>query len=365
MDLLNVTTTYREMVKKYGNFRAPTVEITVGGTKLVSGAKMNVTEVEVELSCEGEASGCVFHIAGEYKPKNTNFSSDIDRFQIGETVQVELGYIRLEKVFSGYINQVDYDFNFNGKGFAIRVDGIDAKGLLMKNQRMEISKENSVADLVNKLLGEQPVSSYLEGKSVDSSPKKEIKDQANTMNDYDLISDHASKIGYEFFISQGKAHFRPRQKNTSPVIKLSPKHGIFEAKFTLSGQQLFKTAEARAVDDGSGKKTSGKADIVGKFSKGGTAEKMMGPSKQVFQDADIKDTKGAQAIAENKLVKATESFGALELNCVGIPEIGPARFIELEEMSEMLNRKYYVTSVSHKMNDEGYRTTIKARVSGL
>lgn len=365
MDLMSVTTTYRELVKKYSNFRAPTVEITVGGTKLVSGAGLNVTEAEVELSCENEASGCIFYIAGGYSPKNTDFTTGIEKIQIGETIQVELGYVRLERVFSGYVNQIDYDFNFSGKGYAIRVDGIDAKGLLMKNQRMEVSKEKSATDLVNKLLGEQPVSSYLEGKEIDGSPQEDISLQSNTMNDYDLIQEYATKLGYEFFISQGKAYFRPKEKVGSPIVKLSPRHGIFEAKLSLSGQQLFKTAEARAVDDGSGRKITGQADITGRFSTGGAAEKMMGPSKQEFDESEIKDAKGAQTRAEKKLEKATESFGILELNCVGIPEIGPGRFIELEEMSGVLNRMYYVTSVSHKVNEEGYRTTIKARVKSI
>ena len=365
MNLMSVSAKYRDLAKKYNNFRAPTVEITVGGTKLISGVKLNVTDVSVDLSCEYEASGCSFSVVGEYKPKNTDFTSDISKIQVGETVKIELGYIRLEHVFTGYINQVEYDFNFGGNGYMIRVEGMDAKGLLMKNQRIEIFKEKTASGVVTKVLGEQPVSSYLLGKEVEGTPAEKNDIRVDMTTDYDLIVEHATKLNFEFFILQGKAYFRSKEKVSSPVIKLSPKHGIFEATLRLSGQELFKTAEVRAVDDATSKELKGEANIIGKFSQGGTAEKMMGSSKKIFNESGVKDAAEAKKKAELKLVKAAESFGSLEVNCVGIPEIGPGRFIELEEMSGILNKKYYITNVSHKMGGEGYRTTIKARVKSL
>ena len=252
MDLMSVTTDFKSLEKKYENFTAYAVEIKVGSTKLMAGKDLDITSTEVELTSGYEASGCVFILESIYDIEKTDFCADISAIQIGEKVEVFVGYVRQELVFQGYINQIDYEYGMDSETFKIRVECMDDKGLLMKNRRLEFFTEKSADAVVKKILSEAPASNYLAGKEIDTCPEEDIPLRSHMMTDYELIVEQASKQGYEFFIIQGKAYFRKKQKVTSTVLKMSPKNGILGARLSLSGQKLVKKVEVRSIDEENG-----------------------------------------------------------------------------------------------------------------
>ena len=268
MDLMKGSTSFRSLRKKYDDFSAPSVEVTVGSTKLVSGAGADIFDLELELTSGFEASGCVFYIDGAYDEKNTDFKKFTDKIQIGESVEIALGYVRRESVFKGYINEVEYQYGMEDDRNRIRVECMDAKGLLMKTRRMEIFTQKSADAVVKAILGETPVSSYISGKEIDSCKEEEVPLRSHMMTDYDLIVEQAQKQGFEFFILQGKAYFRKKQKVTSTILTLSPGQGILRARLSLSGQQLVKKIEIRSIDETNGKQIKGEAALSGTFGKG-------------------------------------------------------------------------------------------------
>ena len=365
MDLMGATASFAALAKKYDNFSAPAVEITVGSTKLMSGKDLDIVQLEMELTCGYEASGCVFVIAGAYDVGKTDFSGDISSVQIGEKVEIAVGYIRTESIFKGYINQIDYYYGIGDEDFQIRVECMDAKGLLMKTRRLEFFTEKSADAVVKKILSESPVSSYLTGKEIDTCPKEDIPLRSHMMTDYDLVVEQASKQGYEFFILQGKAYFRKKEKVTSVLMKLSPQNGILGARFVLSGQSLVKKIEVRSIDEENGKQIKGEAAISGKFSKGSSGNMLLGVSRQIYYEPGVKDAAQAKARAKARIDAAADQFGELECECVGIPELSPGRFVEVEKLSSQADRKYYVRYVRHVIDENGYRTFFKAGVSSL
>lgn len=365
MDLMSTTTDFRSLTKKYDSFSAPAVEITVGSTKLVSGKSQDITYLEVELTCGYEASGCVFVVSGAYKEEQTDFAPSISSIQVGEKVEVSVGYVRKESVFKGYINKIDYYYGLDTEDFQIRVECIDAKGVLMKTRRLEFFTEKSADAVVNKVLSESPVSSYLSGKEVDSCPQEDIPLRSHMMTDYDLIVEQASKQGFEFFILQGKAYFRKKQKVTSTLMKLGPQNGIIGARFSVSGQQLVKKIEVRSIDEANGQQIKGEASISGKFSSGSSGTMLLGNSRQVYYEPGVKDANEAKARAQARIDAVADQFGELECECVGIPELAPGRFVEVEKLSSQANRKYYVHYVRHVFDESGYRTYLKAGVNSL
>ena len=363
MDLMKGSTNFRALSRKYDEFRAPSAEITVGGTKLAAGANANIRDVELELTSGYEASGCVFYIDGAYDEEKTDFKKFVKKIQIGEDVEVAMGYVRKESLFKGYISQVEYQYGMEEGAYRVRVECMDAKGLLMKNRRMEFFTQKSADAVVKAILSEQPVSSYLSGKEIDTCPEEEVPLRSHMMTDYELITEQANKQGYEFFILQGKAYFRKRQKVTSSIMKLSPLQGILKARLSFSGQQLVKKIEIRSIDENSGKQIKGEASIQDSFGSG--SKKMMGNSRQVFYEPGVKDASEAAKRAKARMEDICQQFGELECECVGIPELAPGRFVEVEELSSQADRKYYITYVRHVLDEDGYRTYLKAGVNSL
>ena len=92
---------------------------------------------------------------------------------------------------------------------------------------------------------------------------------------------------------------------------------------------------------------------------------MLGTSRQVFYEPGVKDAAEAKARAKARMDAVADQFGELECECVGIPELAPGRFVQLEKLSSQANRKYYVRYVRHVIDENGYRTYFKAGVSSL
>lgn len=363
MDLMSATTTFSALKKKYYDFHAPALEVSIGGTKMVDSEQANITDLEVELTCGYEASGCVFTMQSVYDAEQTDFKKYAEKVQLGEVVEVFVGYVRVESVFKGYINRIDYLYGVEDDTYQIRVECMDAKGLLMKTRRMEFFTQKSADAVVSAILGEQPVSSYLSGKEIEKCSEEEVPLRSHMMTDYDLIVEQASKQGFEFFILQGKAYFRKRQKVTSTLVKLSMIDGIINAKLSVSAQELVKKIEVRSIDENNGEQIKGEAVLSGNFGKG--SKKLLGDSRQVFYEPGVKDANEAKARAKARMDAIAGHFGELEFECIGIPELAPGRFIELEKLSTQANRKYYINYVRHVINEDGYRTYVKAGVNSL
>lgn len=365
MDLMSVTTTYQGLEKKYENFSAPSAKITVGSKKLLSGKDVVIRNLEVELTCGYEASGCMFEIVGSYEPENSDFGKEIDCIQIGESVEVEIGYIRRESVFKGYVSHIEYSFGVEEGEYLVFVECMDAKGLLMKTRRMEFFTEKTADAVVGKILGEAPVSSYLSGKELDSCPQEEVPFRSHMMTDYELVVEQASKYGYEFFILQGKAYFRKKQKVTSVLMELSPRSSILNASLSLSAQPLAKKVVVRSIDENTGEQVQGEATMKGNFGKGSGSKKLMGESTQVYYEPGVKDANEAKTRAQTRIDAMADNFGEFQCECIGIPELAPGRFIKVTKLAGVADKKYYVQSVKHVLNINGYTTHIRAGVNSL
>ena len=246
----------------------------------------------------------------------------------------------------------------------------DAAALCIKSGNVCVLRSGKEAwksadAVVKAILGETPVSSYISGKEIDSCKEEEVPLRSHMMTDYDLIVEQAQKQGFEFFILQGKAYFRKKQKVTSTILTLSPGQGILRARLSLSGQQLVKKIEIRSIDETNGKQIKGEAALSGTFGKGSGYKKLLGDSRQVFYEPGVQDAAEAKARAQARMDQISQQFGELECECVGIPELSPGRFVEVDELSSQADRKYYITYVRHVLDEDGYRTYIRAGVNSL
>lgn len=365
MNMMTGSTDMKQLKRKYSSFSAPSAEVIVDGIKLVAAERMKLQELTVDLTSGYEASGCEFVIGDCYEDVKTDFKKAINsRIQIGAKVEIIVGYIRTESVFTGYINEISYLFGMNGVT-GISVSCIDAKGLLMKNRRLEAFKEKKADGVIRSLLGEQPVSDYLTGREIDDCKEEEIPLRTGMKTDYEVITQQAGKMGYEFFIIQGKAYFRRAEKVSTPIMTLEPGHGVKDAAITYSGAKLTEQVEVRSINEENGEMISGKAKLNGKFSSGMSAERTYRSTIQVFYEAGVESVAEATSRAETRVQSMEAHFGSLELSCVGIPELVPGRFIKLDRFSSMVNGNYYITGVRHSITDDGYETVVKGRRSSL
>ena len=242
---------------------------------------------------------------------------------------------------------------------------MDAKGLLMKNRRLEAFKESSADAVVKSLLSSQPVSYYLSGKEIDTCSKEDVPLRTGMKTDYEIVVEQAGKMGFEFFIIQGKAYFRKAEKTTTPIMTLEPECGVEENIVSFSGNKLVENIEVRSINQENGKMIQGKSKLIGRFSNGTSASRMYRSTTQVFYEPGVESVSEASKRAGVRMDALKSHFGSMELICIGIPELVPGRFVKLDKFASVVDGKYYITRVTHRFDEDGYRTTVQARRSSL
>ncbi len=368
MDLMKGSTTYAQLAKKYYGFRAPSVEVLVDGTQLVKQLSCTVDDVSVDLTCGYEASGASFNIKNQYVQNQTKFDAKgcYSKVQLGAKVEIKLGHVKTEKVFSGYISTVEYVFGDEDDKPYIHVECVDVKCLLMKFQRVEVRAEKDVSKLVTALLGESPVGSYLDGKEIKfTQSQKQLRLQMDMKSDYDYIVELAQYMGCEFFIICGKAYFREKPASASAVMTLSPRAGIRRAQMSLRGESLVNKVSVVTIDPATDKLVSGSATISGKFGKGSGPKKMMGSSERTYIDPLSISAKEAADRAKIIMGGLREKFGSIEIETVGIPELVPGRDVKVSGLMPDAEQTFYITAVHHSVGPDGYVTTTEARIDTL
>ena len=367
MDLMSASTTYADLAKKYQNFGAPTIRIRVEGTEIVEKVEAGISSLSLDLTAGFSASGCSFDVVGEYGAKNTGFDDKgpIKLLQLGAKVEIEIGYIKTEDIFTGLIAEVEYVFDNEDSAPYVHVECMDAKCLLMKHQRLQIFSEKTVTDAVGEILDAQPFSAYITGKQIDADNEKLDMLPAAMEDDYRFMVRHAQRLGYEFFIVQGKAYFRKTPTSSSSIVTLSPDSGLLSFKQSLRGGALFKKARVVGINPADDKAISGEATISGKFGEGKGSSRMLGESEKVIFDHNIISAQQAEAMAKVLMQNARASFGTLHCRCVGIPELVPGRSITIDGISPEADKSYYITEIRHTLDERGFFTEVEARVDSL
>lgn len=364
---MKATSTFLMLDKKYQHFGAPTVKISVEGKELTEKLNAGIESGTIELTSEYQASGCNFTICNAYEEKETSFSKKLmnNLIQLGSKVSVSMGYIKTEEVFKGYISDISYCFDSDEHPPYIKVSCMDVKGLMMKNQHLKIMKEDSVKMVLTKMLSAQPYSSFISGKEIDESQFKKMVISAREETDYDFAVKEAKKSGYEFFVFKNKVYFRKPPEMGVPLMKMAPKNGLLSADVTLSSSQLVQKVTVKSVDPVKNVMIEGSAKIKGSFSKTSAAKKITASTEKVYYEPEISTKEDAKKRAEIIIDQHQGEFGTISCTCIGIPEIVPGRFIDIDGLFPLGNNKYYITDVSHIFNDEGYTTTFEARIKKL
>ena len=364
--LMTASTSLTQLRSKYDDFQAPAIRIEIDGTEIVEGCGASIGNAEIELTSDYPASGCTFEVLGAYEPESTGFSQKLDKLlQLGAKARLSVGYVTTEAVFSGYITKVSYRFGGDSEAPVIRVECIDVKGLMMKVQRLEIFKEDSIAGAVRTILREKPYNDYVGLTHITDTSQLTVDIQSVMETDYDFIVRQAKKLGFEFFTFLDEVYFRPVPRQSSPVLTLSPEDGLLSVEFSLSAGPLVDQVEMRGIGDGEGKAVQGIARASGKFSAGGSAARMMSGTRKVFYEADIASADQARRRADVILDQYLNQFGRLEGKTFGLPELVPGRSIALKGLIPRANTSFYITGVRHELGNDGFYTCFEGRINSL
>lgn len=348
-DLMNSSKTkFEDFKSKYNNFMVPSYDISIDGSSL-SKDNLIIGEIKVEVSVMDKAGIGIFTIKDCYDNEKKGFKKEItSKIKLGSKVNISLGYSSKNTViFKGFVESINYEFNDSEK---ITVVCMDAIHIFMQNFTLEQKgKEKGLSTLVSEIINKQK--SFISESDIGSISATGMQ-IAQNMSDYDFIRKIAKENGFEFFIIAGKAYFRKARKVKTAITTISYGESVISFEREIKYRNIKVTALGK--DDINKKTTKGEAS--GKTNTSNISNAFVSNKIVVSGNlnTDDKAKKRAEIEVENILSEAYYS----KLECIGLPEIIPGRFIELKDFDKDIDKNYYIIKACHEFTPGEYIVTL-------
>ena len=340
------------------DYRIPQANVYVGG-KLLKNSSYNIESIDVQLSSGEKANCCQIALLCDYDYKSSKIGGGImQRISAGKKVKVELGYDKPKAVFIGYVSSVQLEFSENG--VYMYVTCYDARRLLVGNTTWETYKNESVSQIINKMLN--PLRSYTEGVTVSVSvpPDKENPLSQHDLDDYRFLCNLATLTDSSFCMVGTKLQF----------IKNIYKRSRMSASYSW-GKSLISFSRSVDLEDqlGSITVTGNEPDTIKEFS--ATAKPVSGKGKTGAQLCSsvkgkektitshlVKNQSEAKTYAEALMFQRSLKLCTGNATVVGDPKLMPGDKVRFDGLDPSVNGEYYMTMINHKFSAAGYLTVI-------
>ena len=302
-----------------------------------------------------------------------------DYIVLGSAVSVKMGYgDNLEEVFRGYVSTVDFCCGSKGEIPHIEVLCMDIKGVMMTgNHECQLMSDN-YGDAIREIF-QKSVYSKLSSKGVyanlqiDNTPDKERgKSEGDDItiemlgeSDYEFAVRAAKKFNFDFFTDCGTVIFRKAKTKAGTLVSMDMFRGIkeFDIQYDLSG--IVETIQVRGTNYGKSELIMAKSKSENKISRGNRARQIIQGSEKIYIDTSLRSEMDAGCRLRAVEEENQYSFCLVKCKCVGLPEIKPGNFFEIEGMG-IPSSKFYITQVIHRVDDEvGFVTEITARAKSI
>lgn len=185
-------------------------------------------------------------------------------------------------------------------------------------------------------------------------------------SDYEFVVKAAKKNNFEFYTECGVVYFRKAKSDTKILISIGPYQGMrsFDISYDITG--MVNKVIARGTDAGKAQVISAKQKYGGKLSTGNKAKALIKGSEKVVIDASITSPEEAAERAASVAETMSYRLGSLRCNMVGLPELHPGHFIQVEGLGTGADNLFYLTRVRHVLDPEGtYISEISGKASSV
>jgi hypothetical protein len=389
---------YATLADRYGGFYAPAFRIVFGGTTgqstdyqfdenspAVRETSGLVSRLSIESALDG-ADRFSCSLVGVYDLESANFDRTVwSQFAPGTAVRIEVGYAsHLVPVLEGRVQSLRQEFPDGGLP-TIEVSGFDRLHDLTETRAPAslTRRDTHLHDVVDELLtdgnyGFTGGRQYIDELDLDSEFREITKQDEQT--DYTFLDDWAKRYNYELFV-----HLVPGDTQPGQIGDVTSK-GPYEARFNFRvpadgvdpaltlryGESL----RSFSVEVNEASQQSGVIvrhwDTGGRQREpivGGYAEDESGQEVAVDEETAREISVPVESIEQAELAakaafertRQTRVTGRGEL--IGLPTLRVGHVVRLGGLSDQVNASYYVTSVTHRVDESGYATTIGVRLA--
>lgn len=360
---------------KYAYFQHPVAVIKIDDVELSDAKKgYPISDIQVDLTSGFEASIAEFSIYDVYDESAGAFvfPDGKIKLQLGSKVDVYLGYSgEALRVFTGVVTRLNYLFEKQDIP-CIRLTAMDVKGVMMAGSYSTQLKAKYYSDAVKEILektayeklgsqGSKVISAIQIDDTPDklrsvTNPSQGTSDRTIEMvaeSDYEFVVKAAKKNNFEFFTECGTVLFRKAKSDTSVLLEIGPSTGMhsFDISYDMTG--LVEKVIIRGMDVSQAKVIAANKKFSNKISEGNKAKPLLKNSQKVYIDSTVSSKEEAEDRADSLMETMSYRYGTLECELVGIPELLPGHFIQLNGLGDELKNKFYVQRIRHILSKDG------------
>ncbi len=352
--------TFKALEEKYEGFFAPAFNVTVGGKKLES-SKVHFSSISVEISGGAEAGGCSFTIESQYDYEGSSWMDGLlDTVKVGAKIEIEAGYVTKKGIFYGFVDDFTVEYSA-GEAPRIVVNGIDAKGFLMNAKDCQYAKEKSTSTFVRSILNECKTKGYATKLQIGAITGYKAELVQEEMDDFKFLCFISQIYNMSFLVINGEIVFDSLMKSQSAITSLTMGIGLLSFKKKMTLRDAVGKVTVNGIDPVTLEPITGEATKTSAAGSGKSATQIASGFSSVetkqpsfFVQTKEECTKYAQALFDQKAF----SFVTAQATCVGIPELIPGRFIDIEGIDKSTASRYFIEKVTHEFGPDGYLTNL-------
>jgi phage protein D len=359
---------------QYGGFYAPGFVVAVDGRSLVEQLAIAVSQVEVDLKL-GVAGHFSFTVIDTFDITKRAFISGYDQpvleiLKFGAKVDIKLGYgdhAHLTQMMTGIITEITTSFSEGGTP-ELSVSGYDSLFLLTLGKRSRSWKQQKDSDVVSLVAKDYNLATVIQ-----TTGEQHAQVEQNQESDADLLKKLAERNYFKYYVDeQGTLHFAEPNNKAPGVVTLSWGESLLSFKPEANLAAQVSAVEVYGWDPNSKQAIVGKAragEESGKDPSRNTGgqrirralnrDAVLQVRQPVFTQAEA--TRRAQAILDDH----AKNFLTGDAECIGLPDLRPDMNITLGNLGAPFSKTYYLQEATHKVDGNGYRTTVKVQETSL
>jgi phage protein D len=382
-----MATTAVDVFASHESFYAPAFQVSIAGQPLQDGLLRDVMQVtyrdsveeidSFELMVNNWDSG-----ARRPQPKYEGALTPTHPgvFDPGQRLELRMGYMKnLTLMLTGEITTLEPSFP-EASGSTLSVRGLNVLHALRTEQHSDHWDDWRDSDIAADL-GRRPLRPGKAGLGmpvlIDPSPDETKETFVMMHNQYDIVflMERAHRHGYELVLNEKSAtnpvrslYFGPsKTKLQAPTFKLVWGKSLSSFKPKLSTARQISEVTVCGWDRKKNEaiaETAKWTDIV----KAGPEKQRFSllaqafdSRKEIVTDQPVRNKAEAKQKAMDILGRQVREVITASGATVGLPQLRAGRKVQIEGLGERYSGTYYITSTTHTLGDNGYRTQFEAR----
>jgi uncharacterized protein involved in type VI secretion and phage assembly len=274
---------------------------------------------------------------------------DEDRFRPGTKIEIAF---RAEgepvMVTSGEVTAVSVEPGVSGRHELV-ITGLDLTHRMARGGKSRAFANMTDADIARRISGE-----YGLDPDIDGTSEVRAHSLQHGETDYAFLRRIASAIGYDFWITEKKFHFKKKPAGRAQAPKLTWGENLRNFKVRFATVDNCDEVVVTAWDPVDKKTITGRANTPDPGTDAPAAAQMAAAAKRSFGQVTRRagqfpaaSQSEADARAQALMLKASGGGVILRGEAVGNPWIGAGNEVTLDKVGRRLGGKYRVTTVEH------------------